>query len=165
MEAGQHITFESVQNTQSTENNIESTSVNVGTNYGVGGAGARGNSSFNQGESSSEAVQQKNSHIVGTNTVHTSSGENTTLAGAVVSGNRVEVEIGGDFTVASFSDTGQTSSKQKSVSVGFGGSKIFDAGATSTSSQKDQSSSDYRSVVEQSGVKAGEGGFGITVKD
>ncbi|MET3590286.1 hypothetical protein ABID23_001391 [Bartonella silvatica] len=36
LEAGQHIIFESVQNTQSTENNIESTSVNVGTSYGVG---------------------------------------------------------------------------------------------------------------------------------
>ncbi|MET3590526.1 hypothetical protein ABID23_001642 [Bartonella silvatica] len=30
------------------------------------------------------------------------------------------MEVGGDFTVVSRSDTGQSSSKQNSVSVGFG---------------------------------------------
>ncbi|WP_375668512.1 MULTISPECIES: hypothetical protein [unclassified Bartonella] len=35
----------------------------------------------------------------------------------------------------------------------------------SASFQKDKSSSDYHRVVEQTGVKAGDGGFDITVKD
>ncbi|WP_375694248.1 filamentous hemagglutinin [Bartonella sp. AD24XZML] len=35
----------------------------------------------------------------------------------------------------------------------------------SASFQKDKSSSDYHSVVEQSGIKAGDGGFNIIVKD
>ncbi|WP_208436418.1 hemagglutinin repeat-containing protein, partial [Bartonella vinsonii] len=165
LQAGNHITFESAQNTQSTQNHSESASVNVGTSYGTGGAGATGNASFSQGEGSSEEVYQKNSHLIGTGTVHTISQGNTTLAGAMVSAETVEMEVGGDLTIASRSDTGQTSSKQKSVSAGFGGSKSFDAGSTSFSSQKDQSSSDYHSVVEQSGIKAGDGGFKLTVKD
>ncbi|WP_208436440.1 hemagglutinin repeat-containing protein, partial [Bartonella vinsonii] len=36
LQAGNHITFESAQNTQSTQNHSESASVNVGTSYGTG---------------------------------------------------------------------------------------------------------------------------------
>ncbi len=162
MGAGEDITFESAQNTQ---NSSESASMSVGTGYGTGGAGATGSAAFSQGEGSSEEVQHKNSHIIGTGTLHTISQGNTILAGAVVSGERVEMEIGGDFTITSRSDTGQTSSKQNSVSVGFGAGQKGGGGSMSASFQKDQSSSDYHSVVEQTGVKAGDGGFDITVKD
>ncbi len=165
LEAGQHITFESAQNTQSTQNHNESASVNVGYSYGTGGAGGTGNASFSQGEGSSEEIQHKNSHIVGTGTVHTSSGEDTTLAGTVVSANHVEMEVGRDLNITSRSDTGQSSSKQNSFSIGFNGGKKDDAASTNISLNKDKSSSDYHSVVEQSGIKAGDGGFKINVKD
>lgn len=65
-----------------------------------------GNASFGKGKGSSEQVQHKNSHIIGTDTVHTNSGGDTTLAGAVVSRNHVEMGIGGDFIITSRSDTG-----------------------------------------------------------
>ncbi|WP_375657267.1 hemagglutinin repeat-containing protein [Bartonella sp. CM120XJJH] len=165
MEAGKDITFESAQNTQSTQNSSESSSMSVGTGYGTGGAGATGSASFSQGEGSSEEVQHKNSHIIGSGTVHTTSGANTILAGAVVSGERVEMEVGGSFAITGRSDTGQTSSKQNSVSVGFGAGQTGGGGSMSASFQKDKSSSDYHSVVEQSGIKAGDGGFKINVKD
>ncbi|UNF53051.1 hemagglutinin repeat-containing protein [Bartonella krasnovii] len=161
MIAEQNIIFESAQNTQSTQNNNESTSMSVGT----GGAGATGSASFSQGEGSSDEVHHKNSHVIGTGTVHTNSGQNTTLAGAVFSGNRVEMGVGGDLTITSLSDTGQTTSKQNSVSVGFGGGATGGGGSMSASFQKDKTSSDYHSVVEQSGIKAEAGGFEITVKD
>ncbi|WP_375619047.1 hemagglutinin repeat-containing protein, partial [Bartonella sp. AC134YNZD] len=96
MGAGKDIIFESAQNTQSTENHTQSASMNVGYSYGTGGTGWMGNASFGKGKGSSEEVHQKNSHIIGTGTVHTTSGANTTLAGAVVSGERVEMEVGGD---------------------------------------------------------------------
>ncbi|SPU27769.1 Hemolysin precursor [Candidatus Bartonella washoeensis] len=165
LEAGKHITFESAQNTQSTQNRSESASVNFGYSYGTGGPGATGNTAFSQGEGSSEEVQQKNRHIIGTGTVHTISQGNTTLAGAVVSGNQVKVDVGGDLTIVSRSDTGQTSSKQNSFSIGFNSGKKDDAATTNISLNKDKSFSDYHSVVEQSGIKAGDGGFKINVKD
>ncbi|WP_208442421.1 hemagglutinin repeat-containing protein, partial [Bartonella raoultii] len=163
LSAGQNITFESAQNTQSTQNNSESTSMSVGYGYGTGGAGATGSAAFSQGEGSSEEVHHKNSHIVGTGTIQTNSGKNTILAGAVFSANRIEMGVGGDFTITSLSDTGQTTSKQNSVSVGFGAGATGGGGSMSASFQKDKSSSDYHSVVEQSGIKAGDGGFDITV--
>ncbi|WP_375686821.1 hypothetical protein [Bartonella sp. AC331YNZD] len=55
--------------------------------------------------------------------------------------------------------------KQNSVSVGFGAGQTGGGGSMSASFQKDKSSSDYHSVVEQSGIKAGDGGFKINVKD
>ncbi|WP_208541718.1 hemagglutinin repeat-containing protein, partial [Bartonella capreoli] len=165
MQAGQTITFESAQNTQSTQSHMQSASVNVGYSYGTGGAGWMGNASFGKGNGSGEQVHQKNSHIIGMGTVHSTSGGNTTLAGAVVSGNRVEMDIGGDFTVISRSDTEQTSSNQNSISVGFGGEKKDDAATTKLSFNKDKFSNDYHSVVEQSGIKAGQQGFNIDVKD
>ncbi|WP_273760872.1 hemagglutinin repeat-containing protein, partial [Bartonella sp. ML70XJBT.G] len=163
LSAGQNIIFESAKNTQSTQNNSESASMSVGYGYGTGGAGATGSAAFSQGEGSSDEVHHKNSHVIGTGTVHTNSEQNTTLAGAVFSANLVEMNVGGDFSIISRSDTGQTSSKQNSVSVGFGAGQTGGGGSMSASFQKDKSSSDYHSVVEQSGIKAGDGGFDITV--
>lgn len=51
---------------------------------------------------------------VGTRTVHSNSGENNILAGTMLSGNPVEMGVGGDFTITSLSDTGQTFSRQNS---------------------------------------------------
>ncbi|UTO28634.1 hemagglutinin repeat-containing protein [Bartonella harrusi] len=163
--AGKDIILESAKNTQDTQSRMQSASVNVGYSYGTGGTGWMGNASFGKGKGSSEQVQQKNSHVIGTGTVHTSSGANTTLKGAVVSGNRVEMAIGGDLTIASISDTGHATNEQKSVSVGFDSAKSTDTASTNVSLQKDQSSSEYSSVIEQSGIRAGTGGFEITVKD
>ncbi len=123
-----------------------------------------GNASFGKGNGSSEEVQHKNSHVVGTRTVHTSSGGDTTLNGAVVSGNRVEMGVGGDLTITSQSDTGKSSSKQNSVSIGFNGGKQ-DGGSTNIAFNKDKTSSDYHNVVEQSGIKTGDGGYEINVRD
>ncbi|WP_457911895.1 hemagglutinin repeat-containing protein [Bartonella henselae] len=142
---------------------MQSASMSVGYGYGSGGSGWRGNASFGKGRGSSEQVHQKNSHIIGTGTVHSNSGGNTTLAGGVVSANRVEMGVGGDFTITSHSDTGQSSSKQNSVSVGFNGGKKDDAATTNLALNKDKTFSDYHSVVEHSGIKAGDGGFDITV--
>ncbi|WP_375705879.1 hemagglutinin repeat-containing protein, partial [Bartonella sp. AA2SXKL] len=165
MGAGKDIIFESAQNTQSTENHTQSASMNIGYSYGTGGTGWMGNASFGKGKGSSEEVHQKNSHIIGTGTVHTTSGANTTLAGAVVSGERVEMEVGGDFAITSRSDTGHSSSKQNSVSIGYNSREKEGTATTNISLNKDKSSSDYHSVVEQSGIKAGDGGFKINVKD
>ncbi|EJF87606.1 hypothetical protein ME1_01208 [Bartonella vinsonii subsp. arupensis OK-94-513] len=42
------------------------------------------------------------------------------LAGAVISGVLVKMGVGGDFTITSRTDSGQTSNKQKSVSINNG---------------------------------------------
>ncbi|QEE12017.1 hemagglutinin repeat-containing protein [Bartonella krasnovii] len=150
--------------TLTTQNHSQSASMNVGYTYGTGGTGWMGNASFGKGKGSSEQVHHKNSHVIGTGTIQTNSGQNTTLNGAVVSANRIEMGVGGDLTITGQSDTGKSSSKQNSVSIGFNGGKQ-DAASTNIAFNKDKTSSDYHSVVEQSGIKAGTGGFEINVKD
>nr|WP_244613977.1 filamentous hemagglutinin [Bartonella kosoyi] len=53
--------------------------------------------------------------------------------------------------------------KRFNENVGFGAGATGGGGSMSASFQKDKSSSDYHSVVEQSGIKTGNGGFDITV--
>ncbi|WP_246798881.1 hypothetical protein [Bartonella tribocorum] len=57
----------------------------------------------------------------------------------------------------------QHHSQSALVNVGFGAGATGGGGSMSASFQKDKSSSNYHSVVEQSGIKAGDGGFDITV--
>ncbi len=139
--------------------------MNVGYSYGTSGSGGMGNASFSKGNGSSEQVQHKNSHIIGTNTIHTNSRQNTTLAGAVLFANLIEMGVGSALTITSLSDTGKTFSKQNSVSVVFGAETTGGGGSMNASFQKDKSSSDYHNVGEQSGIKAGADGFEINVKD
>ncbi|WP_406604378.1 hemagglutinin repeat-containing protein [Bartonella gliris] len=161
LKAGRDINLKGAKNVQSSTEKFQSSSLNI--SYGISGMDWGGSASFSQGKDSNEEVQHKNSHIVGMSTVHITSGTNTALEGVVVSGKGVKADIGGDFTIASRSDSGQTSNKQKSISVGFDAEKISDSASINLSFQQDKSSSHYNSVVEQSGIKAGEQGFDIIV--
>ncbi|EJF86039.1 hemagglutinin repeat-containing protein, partial [Candidatus Bartonella washoeensis] len=163
LKAGQDINLEGIQNVQSSNGKTQSSSLNIGYSYGIDGRGWTGNASFSQGKDSSEEIQYKNSHIMGSGIVHTTSGADTSLEGAEVSGKGIKADVRGDFTIASRSDSGKTSKKQKSLSVGYGGEKIANPGSINFSLQQDKSSSHYNSVVEQSGIKADDQGFDITV--
>src|SRR5690606_16920700 len=91
-------------------------------------------------------------------------GGDTNLKGAVASGKKVVADIGGDLNLESLQDTSSYKSKQSSTGVGlslcippfcYGSS----SGSGSVSQQK--INSDYVSVTEQTGIKAGDGGFQI----
>ncbi|WP_371923257.1 hypothetical protein [Bartonella sp. B1099] len=84
----------------------------------------------------------------------------------MLSANRIEeMGVGSALTIISLSDTGKTSNKQNSVSVVFGAETTGGGSLMNASFQKDKSSSDYHSVVEQSGIKAGADGFEINAKN
>ncbi|UJM36588.1 hemagglutinin repeat-containing protein [Bartonella henselae] len=165
LKAGQDIKLESAQNTKKTQRNSQNSSVSVGYNFSSNDSGWIGNASVRKGKGSSDEVKQKNSHVVSTSDVQISSGANTALEGAVISGKHAKMDVGSDLTIASRSDREQISSKQQSLSIGYNGEEKTDAATNNMSFQKNKSSSDYKSVVEQSGIKADEQGFEITVKD
>ena len=88
------------------------------------------------------------------------SGSDTNLIGAVVSGKQVIANVGGDLNIESLQDTSKYDSKQKNI----GGSVTIGAGMSgSISYSKSSANSDYASVTEQSGIKAGDDGFQIKV--
>lgn len=91
------------------------------------------------------------------------SGNDTNLIGANTSGKQVIADIGGDLNIESLQDTATSKAKQSntgiSISVPIGAGTV--GGSISQSKQK--SNSNYASVYQQSGIKAGEEGFDINV--
>ncbi|KTT59329.1 hypothetical protein SB8_05525 [Pseudomonas oryzihabitans] len=118
------------------------------------------------GASQGHSVTQTNTHITAGNSVQLVSGNDTNIRGGVVSGNQVRADVGGNLNLASLQDSNDYQSKQQNASMGvsicippfcYGAS-----GSASASQQKINST--YASVTEQSGIKAGDGGFQVSVK-
>ncbi|WP_409361865.1 hemagglutinin repeat-containing protein [Bartonella heixiaziensis] len=163
LKAGQNITLESAQNVQKSTAKSRSASINVGYSYGNSSISLMGNGFFNQQKKSDESVQHKNSHLSGTGNIRITSEADTTLSGAVVAGKSIKTNIGGDFTIASRSDNGQTFNAQQSAFVHYHGEEKDDAVNINGNWLKNKSSSYYENVLEQSGIKVGKQGFDMTV--
>ncbi|SEK01662.1 filamentous hemagglutinin [Paraburkholderia diazotrophica] len=108
-----------------------------------------------------------NTHVNAGDSLTLQSGGDTNLKGAVADGQRVVADVGGNLNIASLQDTSRYDSKQTSggVSVSVCVPPIC-AGSSSVSASFSQNKlkSDYASVTEQSGIKAGDGGFQVNVK-
>jgi filamentous hemagglutinin len=150
----------------------QSTSERHGTNQGSGGSvgvsfgtsgllfnvGANGS----KGKSDGSDTSYTNSHVSAGNRVSLASGGDTTIRGGVIEADRVAAKVGGDLKIESLQDTSTSSSKQQSVggslSVGVG---VWSVGVSASSAK---AGGNYASVREQSGIKAGDGGFDVDVK-
>ncbi len=62
-----------------------------------------------------------NSHVTGSGDVTLKSGNDTTLKGAVVSGDTVKADVGGDLAIVSAPDTGKSSNSSASGGLSLGG--------------------------------------------
>jgi filamentous hemagglutinin len=154
---------------------LHSTSQSSGASIGVGVSfGASNGITFNasankaRGNGDGEDVVQRNTHIVAGDTARIESGADTTLAGATVSANTVQAEVGGDLNIESRQDTGQFKSDQNSS--GWGVSLCippfcYGASSVSISGGAQNIDSEFASVTEQSGLRAGDGGFQVNVQN
>ncbi|MFE8116865.1 two-partner secretion domain-containing protein [Brenneria goodwinii] len=165
--ANRDLNLLSAENTQQLEGKNESSggSVGVGIGVGSGGWGISVSASVNKGKGSES----------GNGTTHTEttvdagrqvtilSGRDTTLTGAQVSGETVKAEVGRNLTMTSEQDSDRYDAKQQNASAG--GSFTFGSmsGSASVNLSRDKMHSNYDSVVEQTGIFAGKGGFDVTV--
>lgn len=137
-----------------------SSSGSLGVTVGTGGFGVIASASSGRGKADGSDVGWTNTHVMAGDQVAMQSGGNTTIKGAVVSGNQVVANVGGNLNIESLQDTSQYDSKQKNV----GGSITVGASVSgSINYSKSNVNSDYASVMEQSGIKAGDDGFQINV--
>ncbi|VVE34434.1 hemagglutinin-related protein [Pandoraea eparura] len=124
--------------------------------------GVTANASASRGKADGKDVTNRSSHITAGGVAEIVSGGDTNIRGGTVVGERVVANVGGDLNIESLQDTSAYASKDQSingsVTVGFGGA----SGSINVSHQ--QINSDFASVTEQSGIKAGDGGFDVTVK-
>lgn len=167
LDAARDVNLIASQDTQQTtgKNSSSGGSLGVGVGVGSGGAGISisANANSSKGHEKGNGVWQNETTVDAGNRVTINTGRDATIAGAQVSGETVVADIGRDLTIASTQDSDHYNSKQNSVSGGAG--YTFGAGGFSGSINvsRDEMTSDYDSVQEQSGLFAGNGGFDVTV--
>lgn len=148
--------------TDSTRSTNASTSAGVGVSYGTGGFGVSASMSRAHGDANSDAATQNNTHINASNTATIISGGDTNIVGANVNANKVIADIGGNLNLASVQDTSKSAAHQSSSGGGFNAS--MGGASASVSVQSGRAGGNYAGVNEQSGIRAGDGGFDITVR-
>lgn len=170
LKADNNVTLESAQSISEEHSSNKSSGWNAGVaiSYGQNGLafGVTAGGNKGKGHGDGTSVTQVNSHVGsrGGNNLSTttiSAGDTTTLAGAQVLGNQVNIDTN-KLNIESRQDTAKYDSKQMDMSgqvtVGYG----FSA---SGSYSQNKINADYASVNEQSGIMAGDGGYHINVKD
>ncbi len=165
--ADNDITMQSAENRYSSSSKSKSSSASVGVSFNLGanaGVGLDVAASKGKGKSTGNAVTYDNSHVTAGNKLTIESGNDTTMKGAVAKGEQVEANIGGNLTIESQQDIDDYSSESKnsgfSVSIPIYGNATFGA---NVNGEKKNIDSEYASVTEQSGIKAGDEGFQIDV--
>ena len=153
--------------TQHTTNSSSSESLGIG--YAMGGSQEGftldASASMAKGHGDGTAVSNTNTHVSGTS-VDIASGADTTLKGAVVTGNQVSATVGGNLNVQSVQDTTTYSAKQQSAGASISlciPPFCYGASTGSASFSDAKISGNFASVTEQSGMKAGDGGFQVAV--
>ncbi|RZJ06606.1 MAG: filamentous hemagglutinin, partial [Haliea sp.] len=166
LQANGDIALLAAENTVSLKGSNKSSSGSIGISVGTSGFGVTASGSAGKGKEAGDDVSYTNTHITAGNnpgnTVQIRSGADTTLRGAVVRADTVKADVGGDLRIESLQDTSSYASKQQNI----GASVTLGAGAGgSFNASKTKVNSDFVSVTEQSGIKAGDGGFQVTVKN
>jgi len=114
-----------------------------------------------RGESSETEVVWRNTQVQAQGSTTLESGRDTRLRGAVVQGEEVIVRAGGDLSMESLQGTETYRETQRNVS----GSVTVGAGSgASLSAGKSQIDSTFVSVDQQTALRAGDGGFDVTVQ-
>lgn len=162
LEADNAIDLLAGKNTDDQHSTNKSSSGSIGVSFGTSGFMVNASVSGGRGHADGDDVAFENTHIQAGNQIAMNSGGDTNLKGAVASANQVTANVGGNLNIESLQDTSHYDSKQQSfgasISVGYGAM----SGSVSASSSK--SNSEFSSVTEQSGIKAGDGGFNVNVK-
>ncbi|MDP9711126.1 UNVERIFIED_ORG: filamentous hemagglutinin [Pseudomonas fluorescens] len=152
----------------------ESTNSNSGWSAGIGfGFGEQNGFTLElaankgRGTTDGDDVTHTNTSVKSGGTLSLKSGGDTNIKGATASGETVKVNVGGDLNIESLQDTSTYTSKQSSANVGLSVCvPPFCVGNSSVSGgiAQQHMQSEYASVSEQSGIKAGNGGFQVEVK-
>nr|WP_223965104.1 hemagglutinin repeat-containing protein [Burkholderia diffusa] len=163
-------------NLQAAESTSSQHSTNSGGSAGIGvsiGFGRQSGIAFtagvagNRGNANGDSTAWTNTHVTAGNTLTIQSGGDTNLKGAVASGKQVVANVGGNLNVESLQDTDHYDSKQQSagVSVSVCVPPIcYGSSSVSGNISQQKMHSDYAAVAEQSGIKAGDGGYQVDVK-
>ncbi|MBY4612214.1 hemagglutinin repeat-containing protein [Rhizobium redzepovicii] len=129
LKAGKDIILESAQATDSSSTSSASGGASFGVSAGIGingvSGGLTGGADASVGKSNANGTTQVNTHVNGTGDIILESGNDARLAGAVVSGDTVTANVGGDLTILSVPDTGASSNHSASGGFSLGGGQLL----------------------------------------
>ncbi len=168
--ADNHITLQASKNTSVTVGNNSSSGASVGVGFAAGAQNGftidlgvnRGKGNDNHSDTT-----YNNTHVSGGKAVNVSAGGDLTLRGAVIDANRVTANVGGNLSVESLQDVSVGQSRQSSSGLNvslcippicYGVSTVGGSAASA------KANGTFVSVGEQSGIKAGDGGFDVKVR-
>src|SRR5690554_4689105 len=171
LQADRNILLRAAENTATQSSKENGGGWSVGVGFGLGGSqnGFTLDLAANQfrGKSDGSDSLWSNTQVEAGRQVHLESGADTRLQGAVVKGEQVSAEVGGNLLLESLQDTSTYQSKQSSSSAGVSLCiPPFCAGTSTASASQSNSKAqgDYASVNQQTGIQAGDGGFQLKVK-
>ncbi len=135
----------------------KSSGLSVGVQIGLSG-GVTPNASFNAGKGSASGTDLRHveSVLSAGNAVSIATPDALTLRGAQVIGNRVDVNAG-SLAIVSEQDRATYAERQRSLGLS------VSPGTVAGNLTSNRQTGDFASVREQSGIYAGQGGYGITV--
>ena len=152
----------SQQENHSLQSSNTNASGGVGIQIGSDGVGFYAQASLGKGSAHGNGTTHAESLIHANDTLTLVSGNDTTIKGAQLTGNRVIGAIGGNLLIQSEQDTDDYASKQQQL----GAKAVIGYGSGgSISYNQSKVNSHYQSVNEVSGIQAGSGGLDIAVGD
>lgn len=167
--SAQHdILLHGAANTQKTTGSNSSSGGGIGASLGAGSGGyglsVFANVNSAKGHEKGDGISWTESTVDSGGTTTLNSGRDAVLTGAQVSGDKIVSNIGRDLLLSSLRDSDNYRSTQSSIAAG-GSVTVIGAGGASgyISASQDKMKSRYDSVLEQTGVYAGSGGYDITV--
>jgi len=158
--------------TFNSENSSSSSSIGIGFALGDTNNGFTINAGLSggQGNAAGDDMVYTPTLVNAANTVNLKSGSNTTLNGASVEARQVIANIGtsgeGNLAIVSVQDSHTYNSEQDDFGVGVTlciPPFCYGTSSAALSISDSDVNSDYTSVTQQSGIKAGDGGFQIDV--
>ena len=171
LQADRNILLRAAENTAIQSSRDSGGGWSAGIGFGLGGSqnGFTLELAANQfrGKSDGNDSLWSNTQVEAGRKVHLESGADTRLQGAVVKGEQVTAEVGGNLLLESLQDRSTYQSRQSSSSAGVSLCIPPFCAGTSTASAGQSSSKargDYASVNQQTGIQAGDGGFQLKVK-
>ena len=171
LSAKRDVILEAAANTSELASSSSGSSVGGGVTFAFGGEqnglSFQLNASRSQGKADGKETTWDNTQITATDKLSVTSGRDTTLKGAQVSGGTVVFDVGGKLLIETLQDSSKYDSTQSSSGFSVSVCWFLCAGAPVTGSLSVSEQSikhSYLSAVGQSGIAAGDGGFDIRVK-
>ena len=160
LDAKKNLNITASKNTNKTEQSSKSSSASVGASISTAGTSYGVSGSVSKGEVSANGTTYNESTVTANEDLSFASGNDTNIKGGILSGEKVTGTVGNDLNIESKQDSNnyKESNKSAGASIGLASNK-----AVSGSASVGKIDSNYKSVTDQSGVYAGEGGFDIGV--